>query len=117
MEINLFYAAHRHKMWLLYLKAYLLDIQEISEAFVNETCYFEYWLNNYGLKAYSHLHELQEAEQAHNNFHNTVKNILRLKTENLINEAWEEIKILEKRLSVVSNSFSMLELRIIQDEN
>ena len=114
MELNFFYAKHKHKMWKMHLKAYLLDIDDIDEKRIvsSNDCELGKWINGFAINKYKDNPDLEQLIQIHNKIHVIVKDIPRLKKKGEIEKAQENYNNLEKesqRLIKILETFEVKE--------
>jgi len=105
MELNFFYAKHKHRMWRMKLKAFLLDLDDLREQEIisPNDCILGKWINEYGWDAYKDYPEMKEFVDLHNKVHEIVGEIPALKKANKKKEADEKYKQLEQESDKLIN--------------
>ena len=98
MELNFFYAKHKHRMWKMKLKAFLLDLDELEESQItsSDNCILGQWINNYGWEAFKDYPEMEKFVNLHENIHQIVSTMPDLKRNNKHQEAWKKLQELEQ---------------------
>ena len=97
MELDFFIAKQKHNMWYLKLKAYLIELQEFSleQATSYKACDLGKWLYSEGYERFKHFPEMIRLEKIHIELHNTIKEIIELKSNNNIEEAYKKLETLK----------------------
>lgn len=98
MELNFFYAKHKHRMWKMKLKAYLLDLDDLDEKEIisSNDCILGQWINEYGWETYKEHPEMKEFVNLHEKIHDIVSEMPTLKKANKLQLAREKFEILEQ---------------------
>lgn len=97
MELNFFYAKHKHRMWRMKLKAFLLDLDDLDEKEIisSNDCILGKWINEYGWETYKDYPEMKEFVDLHERIHEIVKEMPDLKRANKLKEAQKKYEQLE----------------------
>ena len=105
MELNFFYAKHKHRMWRMKLKAFLLDLDDLREQEIisPNDCILGKWINEYGWDAYKDYPEMKKFVNLHNKVHEIVGEIPALKKANKMKEADKKYKQLEQESDKLIN--------------
>ncbi|MFP4620474.1 MAG: CZB domain-containing protein [Bacteroidales bacterium] len=105
MELNFFYAKHKHRMWRMKLKAYLLDLDDLDEREIisSNDCILGKWLNEYGWEAYKDYPEMKEFVDLHEKIHEIVSEMPKLKKANKLKKADEKYRQLEQESDTLIN--------------
>ena len=98
MILDFFGAKHKHLIWTIKLKAYLLDIQDIriEEAISHKSCLLGQWIYEFGLEKYKEYPEMLELESVHKELHFNVQSIIELKSNGYLEEAVTNFDNLKK---------------------
>jgi len=97
MELNFFYAKHKHKMWKMHLKAYLLGLDDFDEKRIvsSKDCELGKWINAFAKNKYKGHPELSNLIRLHDNIHQIVIDIPDLKKQGKVDEAYKKLHLLE----------------------
>gem|GEM_PF-2051653 len=98
MELNFFYAKHKHRMWKMKLKAYLLGLDDLDENKIvsDQECELGQWINQVGWEAYKHHPEMQQLVDKHQLIHQVVEEIPKLKKTGDLQKATNQYNRLEE---------------------
>lgn len=113
MELNFFYAKHKHKMWKMRLKAFLLGLEDFDENKItsSDDCDLGKWINEYAKEAYKDFPEMEELIQIHDKIHEIVKEIPTLKKKNKLQEANQKYELLKKESDRLLQKLGKIEQR------
>jgi len=116
MNLDFFLIKQKHRMWCLKMKAYLLDIQEFDEERVisHSACDLGKWLSEVALPNYGNLPEIVELDTIHKIFHDTVKQIVMLKKQGFIHEAYIEFTNLKNTSESIIKWLDTIEEKVNQ---
>lgn len=94
MKPDFFYAKHLHKLKAIKLKAYIIELQNKTEEFELNNCFFQQWLNQFveGEK----LAGLKDIIVLNKKYHTRIKDIIELKEQGKYQKALNEYKNVEK---------------------
>ena len=111
MELNFFYAKHKHRMWRMKLKAFLLDLDDLSEKEITSSndCILGKWINEYGWEAYKDHPEMKEFVDLHERIHDIVSEMPNLKKANKLKEAQKKYEQLERESDELINLLEKLQ--------
>ncbi|MCF8334957.1 MAG: CZB domain-containing protein [Bacteroidales bacterium] len=118
MELNFFYAKHKHRMWKMKLKAFLLGLDELDENKIvsSDSCILGQWINNYGWEAYKEYPEMKKFVDLHEKIHQIVRDIPGLKKKNKLEEARNKFKELDKESDKLIELLDILQQKEKQKE-
>ena len=97
MNIDFYLAKHKHLMWKIRLKAFLIGLKDMEEKQVvsHHDCDLGKWLDNFAMNEYKNIEELKKLEKLHIKMHNVVADIIRVKNENNMEEACKLYKMMK----------------------
>ena len=114
MTLDFFLAKQKHKLWLIKVRAYLLNIQSfnLNEAISHTDCELGKWIYNFGFETYKDIDEMVELEEIHLNLHAIVRQIIELKNDNKIEEAFVKFEELKRVSNAIIYLLNKLEEHI-----
>lgn len=97
MVLDYFIAKQKHRMWMINMKAYLLDLEDFDASKVasHTNCDLGKWIYGYGINVFKNNSEFEELEKIHQVLHETILTIINLKESNNLKEANLEFNKLE----------------------
>ena len=98
MGLNFFYAKHKHRMWKMHLKAFLLDLEDFEENRIvsSKDCRLGQWIQAVPADVAEEFNEWDRFLELHEKIHAIVKEIPDLKKKKKIDEAFQKIQELDE---------------------
>ncbi len=98
MVLDYFIAKQKHRMWMINMKAYLLNLEDFDASKVasHTACDLGKWIYSYAITVFAGNADFDELEKIHQELHKTILNIISLKENNNLIEANTEFNKLEK---------------------
>lgn len=115
MNLDFFLAKQKHHMWKIQLKAFLLDLQDMSadQATDHTQCDLGKWLYGFGLEEYGDLKEMADLEKEHQQLHRMVRDILAAKNSGARGKAMELYARLAKLSGSIEEALDAIEKKIV----
>ena len=98
MVLDFFIAKQKHRMWMINMKAYLLNVEDFkAENIAKHTdCDLGKWIYGYAIDAFKGNSHFDELEKIHQELHKTIVNIIHLKEAEKLEEANSAFNSLEE---------------------
>ncbi len=111
MKLDFFLAKHFHRMFLVYLKGYLLGICDIKfeDLISDKECEFCRWVVSSGLSDYGDMLEVKQLMDKHKEMHGAVEVLLAFE------DTKSKLENLNKVVSSMSNEILLL-LDVIEEK-
>jgi len=115
MNLDFFLAKQKHYMWKIQLKAFLLDLQDMSagQAVDHTQCDLGKWLYGFGLERYGDIKEMAELEKVHQQLHRLVRDVLDAKNNGDRAKAMELYAGLDEISGRIEKSLDAIEKKIV----
>ena len=98
MVLDFFIAKQKHRMWMINMKAYLLNVEDFKAENVakHTDCDLGKWIYGYAIDAFNGNSHFDELEKIHQELHRTIVNIIQLKEAGSLEEANQAFTSLEE---------------------
>jgi len=115
MDINFFYARHRHRLIRLYLKAFLLDLGEFQYRMLSvpDFCELGTWFRESAMIDTKDTTVMKRFSELHKSLNEQIYAVIALKNEGKIDESFNQFKSVDKMTEEIINIINTVEKKAV----